>query len=103
MAHGVFRLFVKSSEHRPWGLLETFPFDDAQKRKHFHRQNTLSRVKHSLMHWAYNYAQYRDAPFCIEEKQDEFSPSLHVFGTPRTRADKRKGGLKRKPYERKPT
>lgn len=97
MSHGTLSLWVRSP-NRPWGLLESVSFDDNKRRKAQHRQNVLSAMQLSLIHWMDNYHTYRDAAFCIEEKISPYYPAQHVQGVPRiaNEGKHRPGGLKRK-------
>jgi len=105
MAGGIFRLYVKPSDSQPWGLLETFTFDDAAKRRKEWRVSVLASVRKCQMLWSYNFWQFRNAAFACEEQADAYSSPEHIFGTRRDRKDRFKvpGGLKRKIPTKRPT
>lgn len=100
MGNGFFRLYVKRDDAHPWGLLQTFPYDDASRRKSKRRDSVLGRVRLAEANWTYNYEAFRSSSFCVEEQYDEFTIPVHIMGAHRERKGRVRvpGGLKRKPF-----
>jgi hypothetical protein len=97
VASGRFRLYCKPSESSPWGLLESFEYDDASRKKRNWRIRVLSAVRMIQMRWYYNYTQWRDAAFCCEE-QEQYGAPVHIFGTKRNRPRSEYGSVQRRPF-----
>lgn len=91
MNHGVIRLWVKTTEDHPWGLLEAFKWDGAYRKRSEWRAAIIEQAHNRQAGWTRNYGAYVNASFCIEEQTDPTEPPIHLSG--RRRLDKERKRL----------